>query len=142
MLGDSLVKAGATTPGALVAAAAEWRGSHQSLACRAASLVRERVDSPMESPWLRMLLVLAGLPEPVVNFEVVTDDGRVIYRIDLSFPEHKLGIEFDGRHHIERQDQWEGDLVRREDLEADDWKFVIVVGSQVTAIPRPSWIGW
>jgi very-short-patch-repair endonuclease len=134
VLGDSLVRAGVTTPDTLVAAAEEWRGSYRSLVRRAASLVRDRVDSPMESR-LRMLLVLAGLPEPVVNFEVVTAEGRVKYRIDLSFPEHKLGIEFDGRHHIERQEQWEGDLVRREDLEADDWKFVIVVGSQVYGDP-------
>ncbi len=134
VLGDSLVRGGVTTPEKLVAAAEEWVGVHRSRVARAAALVREHVDSPMESR-LRMLLVLAGLPEPVVNFEVVDADGRVRYRIDLSFPEHKLGIEFDGRHHIERLEQWEGDLVRREDLEADDWKFVIVVGSQVYADP-------
>jgi very-short-patch-repair endonuclease len=79
--------------------------------------------------------VLAGLPEPVVNFDVVDEDGRVRYRIDLSFPGEKVGIEFDGRHHIERQDQWEGDLLRREDLEDDDWKFVVVVSSQLYGDP-------
>ena len=104
------------------------------LVVRAASFVRDKVDSPMESR-LRMLIVLAGLPEPVVNFEVVDVDGRVEYRIDLSFPDQRVGIEFDGRHHIERQGQWEGDLLRREDLEARDWKFVVVVGSQVYGDP-------
>ena len=134
VLGDSLVRAKATTPQKLAAAAAAWDGQHARLLRQAASLVRAKVDSPMESR-LRMLIVLAGLPEPVVNFEVVDEGGRVRYRIDLSFPQQKLGIEFDGRHHIEREDQWEGDLMRREDLEAEDWKFVVVVSSQVYGDP-------
>jgi hypothetical protein len=134
VLGDSLVKAKATTPERLVAAAAEWDGPHRRLLARAASFVRDKVDSPMESR-LRMLIVLAGLPEPVVNFDIVDDGGHVRYRIDLSFPAEKLGIEFDGRHHIERQEQWEGDLLRREDLEDDDWKFVVVLSSQVYGDP-------
>ena len=134
VLGDSLVRAGATTPERLREAAQEWTGTHRALVVRAASFVRDKVDSPMESR-LRMLIILAGLPEPVVNFEVVDVDGRVEYRIDLSFPDQRVGIEFDGRHHIEREGQWEGDLLRREDLEARDWKFVVVVGSQVYGDP-------
>lgn len=135
VLGDSLVRAKATTAERLVEAAGKWQGSHKPLLVRAASLVRHKVDSPMESR-LRVLLVLAGLPEPVVNFEVVDDAGRVRYRIDLSFPEEKLGIEFDGRHHIERQEQWEGDLLRREDLEADGWAFVVVTSSRFYGDPE------
>jgi hypothetical protein len=134
VLGDSLVRAKATTPEKLVAAAAAWKGRHGRLLQQAASLVRAKVDSPMESR-LRLLIVLAGLPEPVVNFDVLDEGGRVRYRIDLSFPQQRLGIEFDGRHHIEREEQWESDLVRREDLEAEDWKFVVVVSSQVYGDP-------
>ena len=134
VLGDSLVRAKQTTPERLVKAATAWEGTHRCLVRRAASLVRDKVDSPMESR-LRMLIVLAGLPEPVVNFEVLEQNGHVQYRIDLSFPDQKVGIEFDGRHHIERQEQWEGDLLRREDLEDDDWKFVVVVSSQFYADP-------
>jgi len=134
VLGDSLVKAGVTTPERLVDAAAAWDGTHRSLLRRAAGFVRDRVDSPMESR-LRMLLVLAGLPEPVVNIAVEDEDGRVRYRIDLSFPDHGLGIEFDGRHHIERRVQWESDLLRREDLESEGWSFVVVLASQVYGDP-------
>ena len=134
VLGDSLVRAGVTTPQRLVQAAATWDGTHRRLLQRAASLVRERVDSPMETR-LRMLLVLAGLPEPVVNIAVEDEHGRLRYRIDLSFPDQKLGIEFDGRHHVERPGQWENDLLRREDLEADGWTFVVVLGSQVYGDP-------
>lgn len=134
VLGDSLVRAGATTPERLARAAAEWDGPHRGLVRRAASLVRSGVDSPMESR-LRILIVLAGFPEPRVNIEVSDDEGRLRYRIDLSFPAAKVGIEFDGRHHIRREEQWEGDLLRREDLEAEGWRFVVVTGSQLHAEP-------
>ena len=66
VLGDALVRRRRTTVTKLVAAAAQASGRHVALARRAAGLVRAGVDSPMESR-LRMLLVLAGLPEPVVN---------------------------------------------------------------------------
>ena len=134
VLGDSLVRAEVTTPELLRAAAETWTGTHRFLVRRAASYVRAKVDSPMETR-LRMLIILAGLPEPVVNFEVVDSDGRARYRIDLSFPEQRVAIEFDGRHHIEREAQWEGDLFRREDLESQDWKFVVVVGAQMYGDP-------
>lgn len=135
VLGDSLVKAKATTPQRLVDAAKAWEGAHKSVLVRAARLVRENVDSPMESK-LRMLLVLAGLREPVVNVEVSDDDGRLRYRIDLSFPEVKLAIEFDGRHHVEKQAQWEGDVLRREDLESQGWTFVVVIGTHLYKSPE------
>jgi REase_MTES_1575 len=133
VLGDSLVKAKATSPRELRDAAARWEGRHKPLLVRAAALVRKDVDSPMESR-VRMLMVLAGLLEPTVNHRI-EDDGRLLYRIDLSFPEVKLAIEFDGRQHVEKQAQWESDVLRREDLEADDWTFVVITGTQLYQSP-------
>lgn len=66
VFGDSLVRAGHLSPEELVEAADAWQGPGRKLARRAARLVRKGVDSPMESR-LRMLIVLAGLPEPQVN---------------------------------------------------------------------------
>lgn len=133
-LGDSLVRAKATTPARLMAACDRSLARQAALARRAASLVRAKVDSPMESR-LRMLMVLAGLREPRVNVEICHDDGRVRYRLDLSYPDHTLAIEFDGRHHVEIRAQWEGDVIRREDLEADGWRFVVVTSSQLYGSP-------
>ena len=48
-------------------AALAWHGRGAKLARRAARFVRDGVDSAMETR-LRMLLVLAGLPAPEVNF--------------------------------------------------------------------------
>ncbi len=91
----------------------------------AASLVRRRVDSPMETR-LRLLIVLAGLPEPEVNVEIRAVDGRLLYRIDLSYPQFRLGIEYDGRHHAENDAQWAGDITRREALDGLAWRLVVV----------------
>lgn len=125
VLGDSLVAARVTTPAALIAQS-RTGGGHGAVRCRqAAGLVRAGVESPMESR-LRVLIVRAGLPEPVVNHEVTDDRGRVRYRIDLSYPEHRIAIEYDGAYH-DAEVQHGADLVRREDLEAEGWRFVIVV---------------
>jgi len=133
VLGDSLVKAKATNPHHLIEAAKAWDGRHKALLVRASQLVRMNVDSPMESK-VRMLMVLAGLLEPTVNHRI-EDDGRLLYRIDLSFPDVKLAVEFDGRQHVEKEAQWESDVIRREDLEADDWTFVVITGTQLYQSP-------
>jgi hypothetical protein len=133
-LGDSLVRVGATTPARLVAAVPDGDGHRLRLARRAAGLVRAKVDSPMESR-LRLLFVLAGLTEPVVNVEISDEVGRVRYRVDLSFPDHLLAFEFEGRQHVDVVDQWERDIVRREDLEAEGWRFVLVTSSALYGNP-------
>lgn len=126
VLGDSLVRRRRTTPQALLTAAGEMTGRHRRLAVRAASLVRSGVDSPMESR-LRLLLVLAGLPEPVVNHIEYDEHGRWVRRYDLSYPQLRLAIEYDGRQHAESDRQWERDVERREDLDRADWRIVVVL---------------
>ena len=135
ILGDSLVLRGRTSPRALRAAADASRGRHRRHAIRAAALVREHVDSPMESR-LRLLLVLAGLPEPVVNHCDYDDTGRLLRRYDLSFPQQRLAIEFDGRQHAESSRQWERDVERREELDDEGWRIVVVLGKGIYREPR------
>lgn len=134
VLGDSLVKAARVTPEELVAAAKTFRGRGRRLLRRAASLVRRDVDSPMESR-LRMLLVLAGLPEPTVNHKIRWPDGSVRYRFDLSYPRFRLVFEYDGRHHAESDRQWDGDIDRREWMDGDDWRIVIVRSKDIYNTP-------
>ena len=119
VLGDSLVKAKRVTPEDLVAAASEWVGNGVVRARRAARFARKGVDSPKETR-LRMLLVLAGLPEPTVNVIIRNPDGSWRMRFDLSYPGLKLIIEYDGRQYAENSGQWRRDLSRREELEAID----------------------
>jgi hypothetical protein len=80
---------------------------------------------------LRMLLVLAGLPEPVVNHPIRDESGRVVYRLDLSYPEWRIAVEYDGRQHADSTHQWRWDVRRREELEGDGWRLVVVLGTDL-----------
>ena len=112
-------------------AASTRRGSS---ARRAAGLVRERVDSPMETR-LRLLLVLAGLPEPEVNLTLRDVDGQPLRRFDLSYPGVRLIVEYDGRHHVERVETWEADLDRREEIDDEGWRILVVTARGVYTQP-------
>lgn len=135
VLGDSLVKAGSVTPKLLcyVASAAQGRGVR--LARRAAGLVRAGVDSPMETR-TRLLMVLAGLPQPVVNHVLRHDDGEIRRRLDLAYPQARLAIEYDGRQHAESAKQWQGDVRRREELDGDGWRLVVLLAPDIYRTPE------
>lgn len=104
------------------------------LARQAVRYVRSGVDSPMETR-LRMLIVLAGLPEPVVNMSVRDVDGEPVRRFDLSWPEVRVIVEYDGRHHVERIEQWESDLARREEIDDEGWRILVVVAAGIYTDP-------
>lgn len=134
VLGDSLVKARRTTPAALVTHARAHLGPGAALARRAAALVRDGVDSPMETR-LRLLVVLAGLPEPVVNHIVRDENGGWTYRFDLSWPDLEVALEYDGRQHAENSAQWVRDVRRREDLDGRGWRLVIALSADIYTTP-------
>ena len=134
VLGDAMVKRGLAGVTALRDAAASWSGRGAERARRAAGLVRERVDSPMESR-LRMLIVLAGLPEPVVNLELRRSDGSVRMRLDLSYPELRVVIEYDGQQHVLDPDQVDTDLERDAWFGDEQWLVVKVVARGIFRRP-------
>jgi hypothetical protein len=74
-----------------------WPGVRE---CRVAvDLCRENVRSPGESR-LRMVPVLAGLPEPWVNVPIVDSTGSVLAVPDLWLPGRRpVGLEYDGAYH-------------------------------------------
>lgn len=125
VLGDSLVRRAKITPEVLVDAASNWSGTGARLARRAAGLIRAGVDSAMETR-LRLLIIFAGLPEPEVNFIVRNENGEWELRFDLCYPQLKLIIEYDGKHHRRDQAQWSRDLLRREWLERNGWRIIVI----------------
>ena len=82
-----------------------------------------------------MLIVLAGFPEPTVNYTVRDDDGNVIMRFDLSYPEFKVIIEYDGRQHARDDGQWARDIERREELDRLGWRLIIVRAEDIYGCP-------
>jgi len=134
VLGDRLVRRQRTTPTLLVRSADAWTGPHHSLACHAASLVRTGVDSPPESR-LRMLVILAGLPEPTVNL-ILRDPhtGAWQRRFELAYEELRLAVEYEGRQH--REDEiWAQDIDRREELDRRTWRVAQVIDSGLYESP-------
>jgi very-short-patch-repair endonuclease len=134
VLGDALVRARRSTPEDLVAFCAARSGRTASAAQRAALLVRTRVDSPMETR-LRLLLVFSGLPEPEVNRSIRADNGDPLRSYDLAWPSARVIVEYDGRHHVERIDQWESDLDRREAIDDDGWRILVVTSRGIYREP-------
>jgi len=132
--GDDLVRRKRTTPEELQVACAASDDTHAAKSRRAAGYVRRKVDSPMESR-LRMLLMLAGFPEPEVNHEVYDEYGRMRYKFDLCYPDLKLIVEYDGRHHREDLDQWDHDTDRRDWLDHNGWMIVTVFSRGVYRRP-------
>jgi hypothetical protein len=65
---------------------------------RVAGFAEPAAESPMESR-LRMVLVLGGLPRPQAQVSLHDGQGRFVGRPDLYYPDHRLGIEYDGAIH-------------------------------------------
>jgi hypothetical protein len=135
IVGDGLVKTRATSVERLLAAASEATGHGHRLARRAATLVREGVDSPMETR-LRLLLVVAGLPEPTVNVIVRGPDGEWLRRFDLCYAIFRLVVEYDGRQHAEDTRQWVTDIDRREELDRGGYRLVVVTREGIYVEPE------
>jgi len=135
VVGDQLVRRGQTTPAQLVTFCAGVRSPGAALARRAASYVRDHVDSPMETR-LRMLIVLAGLPEPEVNVEIRDDFGTLVMRFDLCYRAVRLAVEYDGRQHLELADQWERDVERRDQAVTDGWRLLTVTSKGIYREPE------
>ena len=134
-LGDRLVRRGVTSPERLIAAADDWSGPRARLARRAMRLVRPGVDSPPESR-LRLLVVLAGLPEPTVN-HILRDPvtGEWLRRFELAYRDLLLAIEYQGRWHRQSEEVWASDIRRREDTDRRTWRIIEVIADDLDHDP-------
>jgi hypothetical protein len=134
VVADGMIKERHTSPERLIEAAAQWSGKGCRVARRAALLARGGVDSPQETR-LRLLLVLAGLPEPRVNVVIRGRDGSWRRRYDLVYEHLRLIIEYDGRQHAEDKRQWLTDIFRREELDQMHWRLVIITAEGIYREP-------
>lgn len=134
VLGDSLVRKGRATPEQLVTAMDEATGRGIRPARRAAALVRSGVDSPMETR-SRLLRVFSGLPELETDVRFYDTQGELLRRLDAGDRETKTAVEYDGRHHVEREEQWELDLSRREGFEDQKWRIVTLISKDIYVTP-------
>lgn len=115
------------TPEELLAAVPHWprfRGSARLL--RVLPYVRADVGSPQETQ-LRRTIVANGLPEPRVAHPVVI--AGITFHPDLSYPDLRIAIEYEGDQHRTDARQWDSDI-RREGLFRDvGWAYFRVTRS-------------
>lgn len=112
---DSFLHPGLVTQRGLMRYADErphWPGVRRVRA--AVDLAHPGAESPMETR-LRMVIVLAGLPEPAVNVPVHDSAWRFLGRPDLFYFDPGFGIEYDGDYHGE-PNAYRHDLRRENDL--------------------------
>lgn len=134
VVGDHLARRCDIAPSQLTAFCSESRHAGAGRALEAARLVRERVDSPMESR-TRMLIVLAGLPEPEVNPTILADDGFTVRRYDLCYRRSRTIVEYEGRQHVEIVRQWEQDVTRRAGIDDDAWRSILLIAKDIYSTP-------
>jgi len=99
---------------------------------RVVELVRLGSESPMESI-LRLVIVSNGLPEPAVNAPAVDRQHGWLARVDLSYPDSRIAIEYQGDHHRTDIRQWRGDITRTRALQAAGWTVILATADDITS---------
>ena len=98
-----------------------YEGRRGSLLMREAfDLLSNAADSPPESE-MRVAIVMAGFPLPEVNSEIRLRSGETM-QPDLSWPQFKVAIDYEGDHHRVGRDQWNRDIRRFRAFNDDTWR--------------------
>ncbi|SFS00201.1 hypothetical protein SAMN04487846_1354 [Microbacterium sp. cf046] len=110
-------------------------GRRGVLALREA-LGRVRVGSAsrMET-WMRLTVVDAGLPEPVLDHDVYDALGRFLGCVDGAYPFARVALEYEGDHHRTDERQWQRDIVKHDDLARAGWRVIRLTREQVFGQP-------
>jgi hypothetical protein len=95
-------------------------------------LATGKADSPPESMF-RLMAVEAGFPIPEAQYEIFTIDGRLLYVLDIAWPEARIALEYDGfAAHEERRN---ADRERDERMAGRGW---ITLRATVADLRDPS----
>jgi hypothetical protein len=96
-------------------------------------LARPEAESPMESE-ARLVMLDGGLPEPVLQYEIVDRDGR-LWRVDFAWPDRRLAVEFDGFDWHSSREALRKDRQKRAALEEIGWRVLSIVSDDVRTHP-------
>lgn len=112
--------------------AVRWRG----VAKLRRALDRARTGSSSRpETWTRLMLVDAGLPEPVLDHDICSEGGMFLACADLAYPEWRVSIDYEGDGHRERR-QFVYDISRFSVLQEHGWAPVRLVTGHVFRDPR------
>lgn len=76
---------------------------------------------------LRLRLTRAGLPEPEINWTLLTAVGEFVAELDLAYPRWHVSPEYDGRVHAENLEQFARDGDRWDRIRAEGWDHVRIM---------------
>ena len=96
-------------------------------------LARPGAESPMESE-ARLVMLDGGLPEPLLQYEIVDRDGR-LWRVDFAWPDRKVAVEYDGFDWHSSPEALRRDRQKRAALEEISWRVVSIVSDDVRRHP-------
>jgi hypothetical protein len=132
---DALLNATRCTVTEVERIAARYPGARGIRRLRTAmDLADGGAESPKETE-LRLLLVRDGLPRPTTQILVVKQ-GHKPRRVDMGWPQWKIGVEYDGEQHFANADDYADDIERLEFLAAQGWIIVRVSARQLHRDPH------
>lgn len=117
---DALARA-ARLPVADIAAATERHSGQRGIvkARKTIALVDPKAESPRETA-LRLLIIRAGFPAPQSQCPIYNEYGVLIGVVDFAWPELKIAVEYEGRHHMDPH-QIRMDIARIEEMIEMGW---------------------
>jgi very-short-patch-repair endonuclease len=99
---------------------------------RLVEFIEPLTESPMETR-LRMLLIDAGLSRPKAQHDVRDHVDTFVGRLDLAYPDVRLGLEYDGADHWKQRRE---DDRRRAAIRACDWEVCVFSADDVFVTPE------
>ena len=81
------------------------------------------------------VLVNAGLPRPVRQYEIHGEIGDSVARVDFAYPDSRIAIEVDGYEFHSKRTDWERDLVRQNKIAALGWLVLRTTKRQIDEHP-------
>ncbi|HEU4807453.1 MAG TPA: hypothetical protein VFT01_04265 [Homoserinimonas sp.] len=88
--------------------------------------IRSKTDSPAESR-MRLILIAAGLPEPVIGHTVYDKDGFFVGTPDLAYVGERIALDYEGEVHNRDARVFGEDIERREQFQDAGWRHIRVV---------------
>jgi hypothetical protein len=98
------------------------------------ALASPKAESPMESE-ARLVMVDGGLPQPVLQYEVVDLQGCV-WRLDIAWPELRVAAEYDGVDWRSGPDAFLRDRRRVSALQELGWLVLPIIAEDIRYRPR------
>lgn len=111
------------------------RGRRGVVALREA-LERVRLGAASRTEtWMRLIVVDAGLPEPILDYDVYDSSGEFLGCVDAAYPHARVALEYEGDQHRTDERQWQRDIVKHDDLVRAGWRVLRVTREQLFTQP-------